>query len=499
MKALLMYEDLDFDLKKAPPPNADELVQDLELTTLLTAMAGEDRFLLDVAKAAILASLTDPRAIAYRQEILKDCLRLPSTVREMYAIAVESIDVERKVWWYGSLRTPGSLLYRALETMNLFVPLLKKLRKIAHENTGTFQSRGLVRLCTMLEKELDDDYFSLVQAHLRELAFREGVLVSARLGTGNKGVDFTLRKPNPRSRRWIRRVLEPKPPTYSFTIADRDESGAKALAEMRDLGVNLVANALAQSADHIRDFFLMLRTELAFYIGCMNLHDRLVQLGGPVCFPHATASHERRQSCRALYDVCLALRMQRSVVASDLDAVGQTLIVITGANQGGKSTFLRGVGLAQLMMQCGMFVAADVFTSNTCDLVFTHYKREEDQSMTSGKLDEELKRMSQIADHITPNSLLLLNESFAATNEREGSEIARQIVCALTEKRIKVFFVTHLYEFARRLLEKQPQEVLFLSAERKDDGQRTFKIIPKQPLPTSFGPDLYYSVFGAEK
>ena len=119
--------------------------------------------------------------------------------------------------------------------------------------------------------------------------------------------------------------------------------------------------------------------------------------------------------------------------------------------------------------------------------------------MTSGKLDEELKRMSQIADYITPNSLLLLNESFAATNEREGSEIARQIVCALTERRIKVFFVTHLYEFARRLLEKQPQKVLFLSAERKDDGQRTFRIIPKQPLPTSFGPDLYYSVFGAEK
>ena len=191
--------------------------------------------------------------------------------------------------------------------------------------------------------------------------------------------------------------------------------------------------------------------------------------------------------------------MQRSVVANDLDADGQTLIVIAGANQGGKSTFLRGVGLAQLMMQCGMFVAADAFTSNTCDLVFTHYKREEDQSMTSGKLDEELKRMSQIADLITPNSLLLLNESFAATNEREGSEIARQIVCALTEKRIKVFFVTHLYEFARRLLEEQPQEVLFLSAERKDDGQRTFKIIPKRPLSTSFGPDLYYSVFGAEK
>ncbi|MER8376745.1 hypothetical protein NKH19_22355 [Mesorhizobium sp. M1338] len=64
------------------------------------------------------------------------------------------------------------------------------------------------------------------------------------------------------------------------------------------------------------------------------------------------------------------------------------MVVITGANQGGKSTFLRGVGLAQLMMQCGMFVPA-AFCGSVCDGVFTHYKRGEDATMKSGKLDEE--------------------------------------------------------------------------------------------------------------
>ena len=75
--------------------------------------------------------------------------------------------------------------------------------------------------------------------------------------------------------------------------------------------------------------------------------------------------------------------------------------------------------------------------------------------MKSGKLDEEPNRMSDIVDQITPNSMLLFSESFAATNEREGSEIARQIVCALLEKRIKVFFVTHLYEFAHGFYDKK--------------------------------------------
>ena len=92
---------------------------------------------------------------------------------------------------------------------------------------------------------------------------------------------------------------------------------------------------------------------------------------------------------------------------------------------------MRGVGLTELMMQCGMLVGATSFTANLCDGVFTHYKREEDESLQSGKLDEELSRMSDIADHIASNCVLLCNGSFAATNEREGSQIARQVVEAM--------------------------------------------------------------------
>ncbi len=151
------------------------------------------------------------------------------------------------------------------------------------------------------------------------------------------------------------------------------------------------------------------------------------------------------------------------------------------------------------MMQCGMFVAAESFSATICQGLFTHYKRKEDTTMKSGKLDEELSRMSAIADNIAPNALLLLNESFAATNEREGSEIARQIVCALLEKRIKVFFVTHLYEFARGFSDKHMENALFLRAERQADGRRTFKLVEGEPLQTSYGQDVYHRIFGADK
>ena len=92
---------------------------------------------------------------------------------------------------------------------------------------------------------------------------------------------------------------------------------------------------------------------------------------------------------------------------------------------------------------------------------------------------------------------MLFNESFAATNEREGSEIARQIVRALLDKHIKVFFVTHLYELAHGFYDRGLTTALFLRAERQADGTRTFKLIEGEPLQTSYDEDLYDEIFGS--
>jgi DNA mismatch repair ATPase MutS len=149
------------------------------------------------------------------------------------------------------------------------------------------------------------------------------------------------------------------------------------------------------------------------------------------------------------------------------------------------------------MMQAGMFVSAKSFTSEVCDGIFTHYKREEDASMESGKWDEELSRMSEIVDNVKSNSLLLFNEPFASTNEREGSEIASHIVHALLDRNVKVFFVTHLYHFAHTFFSRKSATAIFLRAERRPDGTRPFKLVEAEPLQTSYGADLYGAVFGS--
>lgn len=495
MKAFLMYPDRDLDPEQELPPNVDDLVQDLELNVLLEAMARGDRFLFSVAKQVLLGGPDDLEVIQYRQEILRDCLQNPDVVRQIYQIPIKAMENKRQRWLGISGWSPTSVLGSARSLLEMLVELLRELRAIADEHASKFQSRGFLRFFAMIQRELDDDYLATVEEHLRILQFRRGVLVSAELGKGNEGTNYVLRQPDSGRWNWVEQVLKRKE-AYSYKLHPRDDAGARVLGELRDRGLNRVADAVARAADHVERFFGTLRLELAFYVGCLNLAEQLAQLGEPFSFPVPVGFGERRHSFAGLYDACLALTMNHKVVGNDGNADGKSLVLITGANQGGKSTFLRAIGLAQLMMQCGMFVPAESFSANVCSGLFTHSKREEDSTMQSGKLDEELRRMSTIVDHIAPDGMLLVNESFAATNEREGSEIARQIVSALLERRIKVFFVTHQYEFAHSMCERYADKVLSLRAERLPDGTRTFRLVEGEPLETSYGRDLYNSVFG---
>lgn len=514
MKAFLMYPAQDFapelmplssspwrQERKKPSLSAHEqaLIQDLALDTLFQAMALGDDFVFDVARKAILSGSTDLNIIHYRQPILQDCLKNAAIIRGIYQIPLEAIENKKKYWRGIYSSFPSGILSGAVDLLQMFMELLQRLKRIADEHAGQFESEGFRRFFAMIQEELDDDYFAVIQDHLNELKFRDGVLISAGLGQGNEGNDYVLRKPNNNDQGWMERIFAKKPPTYSFRIHPRDDAGSRAVSELRNRGVNLAANAVAQSADHIDSFLHMLRIELAFYVGCLNLSEQLGQMGAPIAFPVPAAVDERRHTFEGLYDVCLALTMNGRIVGNEAGADNKDLVIITGANQGGKSTFLRSIGLAQLMMQCGMFVPAESFCANVCNGLFSHFKREEDETMESGKLDEELSRMSRIVDKVTPHSMLLFNESFAATNEREGSEIGRQIVSALLEKQVKVFFVTHLYDFARGFYDGDMADALFLRAERQANGVRPFKLREGEPLPTSYGADLYKQVFGLQK
>ncbi len=480
------------------PASQRDLARDLDLAAIWAAMADGAPHLWEVARSVTVFLLAEPHGVVHRREVLQDLRAHPEAAQRLYEIASGATAADRRM--HDTLhRTSASTLRRGVEVLRTLLGDLKRLREFAEVYEGKMTSKGLRTLLETLITELDDRYFAEISEELSLLRLDDGLSTSARLGTGNQGTEYVLRMPDHARGRRRRGSARGSTRSSSFEVHPRDESGRQALARLEERALDPVANALAQSADHVLAFFTQLRTEVAYYLGCLQLEQRLVACGAPLCRPEPVASGVAPVlSASGLYDPALVLRTGSPAVVNDLAADGRKLVMITGANSGGKTTLLRAIGLAQLMMQCGMDVCATSYRASVCNGLFTHFAREEDHSMEHGRFDEELSRMRTIAERLSPGAMVLFNEPFAGTGESEGSVIAHEVVRALVGSGIRVVFVTHLYDLAARLFLENPASALFLRAERRDDGVRTFKVREGAPLPTSYGTDLYERIGGFE-
>ena len=492
-----MFASRDFDPDAAPPANAGDLVQDLEMEPIFAAMADGDKFLDRIARATLLnAGSNDRKTVLRRQSVLRDAIAHEAEFRALYEIALAPIKVRRSIFYLTSGRSAGLMLSGAVRLLEGLRHVIGDLVAFAESGLERFEAPALQDLFTTLQRDLDVQYLAEMDRHLAFLNLRNGELFSAKLGAGNEGKDFILRYFVQERWAWLKDLLNGAPPHYQFSLHPRDEAGARALSEISEAALSTVAITTSEAAEHVNAFFEMLRTELAFYIGCLNLRKALRNRSMPLCFP-VIAEDTNYLTFKDLRDPSLSLSIDTEIVGNDLDAGTAPVLLVTGANQGGKSTYLRSIGLAQAMMQAGMFVTAQQFSTDLRDALFTHYRRREDRGLNSGKFDEELRRMSWLVEHIGHTPLFLFNESFAATNEHEGAEISRQIITALTESGARVLFVTHMHALAELLAKQDASMVRFLRAERSADGKRSFRILPGEALSTSFGRDLYRQIFGA--
>ena len=238
-------------------------------------------------------------------------------------------------------------------------------------------------------------------------------------------------------------------------------------------------------------FFEHFSEEIAFYRGIVNFMARMHELTIPLSMPVPQPIGTKDTKFKDLYELSMAIYLQSKPVGNTLELNDTVLTLITGANQGGKSTFLRSYGIAQILMQCGMPVPAKEFRAPIYRQVFTHFTRREDEQLNSGRLREELQRMSNMVKAAGPNCIFLLNESFASTTEKEGSKIAEGILRAFYEKDITTIMVTHLFQLAKTLYAKELKGTAFLVAERKPGGARTYRMLPGEPGYTSYGTDLF--------
>jgi len=502
----LLHMDKKTELNNAAV-NKSEIFADLNLDIVLKFMARGDEYIYKTARAVMLSPLVDKELILYRQDIIDDCVKNHDGIAKLYEL-ISDIIAENEEYKEATKRANSSNLSgyaAALNTLGHLAILVKgfeKTKEFLDSISYGFTSKGLVAFYKQLCEEYSDEFVREINESVANLqALSEGgqITFSSCVGKGLKLSNIVINNlgadPGKNKRIFGKLSLLLNKLLGRKVIMLENSDVYESAKELEAEAVAHVARLYTGFIQELASFFDSLHYQIAFYLGAANLKIRMGQLHLLVCWPEIS-DDEKVFAFKGLYDLSLGIYKRETPVCNDLDAENIQLFVITGANQGGKSTYLRSIGLAQLMMQCGMFVPASTYSGRIYDGIFSHFTRREDTALNSGKLDEELARMDRILNQITPNSLLLLNESFASTTEKEGTRIALDVVNALYENGTKILMVTHLYEFTKTMFAKKLENAIFLSAERLPDGTRTYKILEKEPEHTSYGLDLYEQIIG---
>ncbi|MCR5684052.1 MAG: hypothetical protein K6G81_01330 [Lachnospiraceae bacterium] len=540
MKICLLYKDREW-IKDERYPDAADIINDLGLKTIFSAGAKrivyendevkavetEDTYLAETLKAVMMVPLSSAEEIAYRQAMIKDSITHEEFIRGLYEscrdLIVKWVELGRGKQEKASQSNPAARLMTDIKTLELFRQTLSDMKMMIREQKD-FSSGGL---CSFRDDFLNtytdelEDYFIRVLSDIEFYADRidesdernaqvitPRIVLECGLEDGLKFSSLKLEDISSQRSEFIRpgsirhklkNFADSWIPDSFSTTQDMKTGEQSGLLEYTI--VSYLAGILWEQMWEYREFFDKLKFQTGFYLATIQLIRQMERFEVGWCFPGVCG--RRDIGFEELKEFTLEITQRTKAIGNTCSIWHKDLLVVTGANQGGKSTFLRSIGIAQVMMQCGLPVAARSYESGIFPRIFVHFTRREDATMNSGRLDEELSRMSRIVDRIGDGSLILLNESFATTTEKEGSMIAYDIVKALTEAGVRVFTVTHLLSFAKRIYEEtkdmpdSPAE--FFSAERKEDGTRTFRMIRHEPELTSFGMELYEEIVEGKK
>jgi DNA mismatch repair ATPase MutS len=236
----------------------------------------------------------------------------------------------------------------------------------------------------------------------------------------------------------------------------------------------------ARNRDYLDETIGRFDREVHFYLGYLELVGRLRSAGLPFCYPRVSARPEA-VSAEDAFDLALANKLVPEggkVICNSLSLEGvERVFVVTGPNNGGKTTFARMFGQLHYLASLGLLVPGTRAHLLLPDRVFTHFEREEDIETLRGKLDDELVRVRDILERATSESVIVMNESFSSTTLEDavflGSEVIARIV-SLGCLAVYVTFVDELTTLSEATVSVVSQVVADNLAER------TFKIV-RQP------------------
>ncbi len=461
----------------------------------------------------------DPKVIEHRMEVFSDMLEFPQIATTLNRLIPILTDIMELRQLEADLGNNTESYLESITEIELYISSISTL----HEGFADIKDKVKSKAFTALAKRIDDlvcsDYYAELNAKLEELTNRVRDIKSVTIGVN---LDAQLRPTNAG-------VLSINPePFHSGDVLDKilrlnfkgneytcianlvpfnkkqSENQRTALSLAFNSAINDVYKQSLRSWKKIvqsfvlenTDFLLNLLPEIEFLVKGTNLLRQLTDKGLKTCKPEIVTD-KNVFVANELYNPCVALKVDDEIITNEVEFKDEYMIfVLTGPNRGGKSVITCAIGLAQAMLQLGMFVPATSATISIADGIYTHFPTGADDTIDKGRLGEECARLRDIFQDVTNKSLVLLDESLSSTGSFEASYIAAEVLAGFSRIGCRCLFSTHLHELAAEIdninARTAPEGGVRIDSlvAGIEDGKRSFKIYRMKPDGKSYARDI---------
>ncbi|MFP4330683.1 MAG: MutS-related protein [Spirochaetaceae bacterium] len=495
----------------------EQVCEDLNLEEITRAVTSEGSPFDRVAR--VLGRLpVDPGVSRYRQEILKDLREVPGLREAMAAEVSGSRELLGARYSYSEdlLETVGRLT-----ELELFLEGIRGFADALGSRREQLTSRGLRRFDEALQEATADATFRAMEEELpglrKGLRNRRSLTVGINLDDKMRPQAATLLSVNEKpfdqatSLQRLLSLFTPEgaaTPLHTNDLPEslrRSDGSAPALSPLfRDLEellrsiVRPVARALRSYAYVQTETLGEIASELSVYLGVLSMADALEEQGLWSCEAELLDAEEPHPSCDLTGVFALSLTGSagaHAVVANDFQLnSGEALVILTGPNSGGKTTYLRAVAQAQFLGQHGFPVPARRARLTPVPGMLSLFTSAEGEGGTmEGRLAQELRRLSQMVSRAPRGSLYFFNEAFSSTGTDDAVEIAETVLKAIIDSGGRVLFATHLHALAGKRDEIARDlpgaEVVNLVAQSGEEGP-TYSIERGEPEGRSYAARL---------
>ncbi len=472
---------------------------------------------------------TDEEVLNYRLDILEDFLNVPQLEAVLYEnvhklYVNEHVNIQKL-----GLADSFYALNTRLNSLKTFIECITKCHEFCQKFQDKFRSEALKGLVEYFASVYNSEYFDEVKREtdecLRILAKGvKSVTVGINFDDMMRPVEAMLLSVSTDSIKkkgrfdWIFKHLDGGANrAIGRTHSLYNENGgtndleAPLFRELKEINSEYISHldrAIRAYFKKSTEDILTFESQMSFYIGAKRIIDAVRARGLDMCRPKYLKMEERRLNAKGVFDLSFYTQMVSSdpmgslkdkIITNDctMDDNGR-FFVLTGANNGGKTTYTRAIGIIQVMAQAGIYVPCSSCEISPVDFIYTHFPKEEEVGLNTSRFTQECKQFKVTVDNATRYSMLLLNESIQSTTPTECVFIATELTKIFRCIGVRGVYATHLLELAKNL-DKLNAEVegdtklvsIVTTVDTTADNKRLYRIVKSAPQEFGYAQTIY--------